>query len=713
MVEAWFMDGETSDQRLQHHCNPPEYINMDELFKKTGVEYFQINADDYENDNVLQELRKKRNYSYEDEITCSEKCLPDYANKLISFFIEHLHTDEEIRLVLDGSGYFDVRDAQEKWIRVAVTKGDLIIIPAGIYHRFTLDVNKRTLIFRKFAIMTLIVETIPTTIFDDQKPGTSGLRKKVKVFTQVNYTENFIQCVLAANGSSLKGSTLIVGGDGRYYCKEAIAIIIRICAANGVCKLLVGQNGILSTPAVSGLIRHHKALGGIVLTASHNPGGPDNDFGIKFNCENGGPAPDTVTNHIYQLTNAIKDYKIVKDLQVDITKVGIHTYTIDNQQEFVVEIIDSVENYVKCMKEIFDFVKLRKFLSGETTGKPLRILIDSMNGVTGPYVREIFLNCLSALEDGVVHTRPLPDFGGLHPDPNLTYAKDLVQTVANGEYDIGAAFDGDGDRNMIVGYKAFFVTPSDSLAVIAHHLGCIPYFQKHGIQGFARSMPTAAAIDLVGQKLGREVFEVPTGWKYFGNLMDAGYLCLCGEESFGTGSNHIREKDGIWAVLAWLSIMQDTGLSVEDILKQHWSTYGRNYFTRYDYEECELQSCNDMMAYLEKTICDLSFVGREFTAEGKSYKVKMADNFSYTDPIDKSVAIKQGIRVLFEDGSRIIIRLSGTGSTGGTVRLYIDSYEKDNILGQASIMLKPLINVALEISRLPQFTGRSAPTVIT
>uniref|UniRef100_A0A1A9W7M1 phosphoglucomutase (alpha-D-glucose-1,6-bisphosphate-dependent) n=1 Tax=Glossina brevipalpis TaxID=37001 RepID=A0A1A9W7M1_9MUSC len=561
--------------------------------------------------------------------------------------------------------------------------------------------------------MTLTVETVETTIYDGQKPGTSGLRKKVKVFTQVNYTENFIQCILDANGSALKGSTLIVGGDGRYYCKEAVAIIIQICAANGVSKLLVGQNGILSTPAVSALIRDHKALGGIVLTASHNPGGPNSDFGIKFNCGNGGPAPDVVTDHIYQLTTAIKEYKIVKNLHVDITKVDINTYNINNQQEFVVEIIDSVENYVNCMKEIFDFGKLRKFLSGETTGKPLRMLIDSMNGVTGPYVREIFLNCLSASEDSVVHTKPLPDFGGLHPDPNLTYAKHLVQTVADGKYDIGAAFDGDGDRNMIIGYKAFFVTPSDSLAVIANYVECIPYFQKYGIQGFARSMPTAAAVDLVGQKLGKEVFEVPTGWKYFGNLMDAGRLCLCGEESFGTGSNHIREKDGIWAVLAWLSIMQHTGLSIEDILKLHWSTYGRNYFTRYDYEECELKSCNDMMAYLENIISDLSFVGREFTAGGKTYKVKMADNFSYTDPVDKSVATKQGIRVLFEDGSRIIIRLSGTGSTGGTVRLYIDSYEKDNILGEASIMLKPLIDVALEISRLPQFTGRSSPTVIT
>ncbi|XP_073841424.1 phosphoglucose mutase 1 [Musca autumnalis] len=560
--------------------------------------------------------------------------------------------------------------------------------------------------------MSLTTETVATTVYEGQKPGTSGLRKKVKVFTQTNYTENFVQCILDANGEALKGSTLVVGGDGRFYCKEAAELIIRMCAANGVGKLLVGQNGILSTPAVSSLIRHHKALGGIVLTASHNPGGPENDFGIKFNCENGGPAPDAFTNKIYQLSTAIKEYKIVKGLPVDITKVGTTTHTVNNQP-FVVEVIDSVANYVNHMKEIFDFAKLKDYVSGKTSGKPLKMRIDSLNGVTGSYVREIFLNCLGASEQCVVHTTPLPDFGGLHPDPNLTYAKDLVDTVANGDYDIGAAFDGDGDRNMIIGHKAFFVTPSDSLAVIAHYLECIPYFQKNGVQGFARSMPTASAVDLVGKKLGKEVFEVPTGWKYFGNLMDAGRLCLCGEESFGTGSNHIREKDGIWAVLAWLSIMQHTGKGIEDILKNHWSIYGRNYFTRYDYEECELDPCNEMIATMEKTITDPSFVGKEFSSGGKSYKVKVADNFAYTDPVDKSVATKQGLRIVFEDGSRIVMRLSGTGSSGATVRLYIDSYEKDNVLGQASVMLKPLIDIALEISQLPKFTGRNAPTVIT
>ncbi|XP_036338294.1 phosphoglucomutase isoform X1 [Rhagoletis pomonella] len=556
------------------------------------------------------------------------------------------------------------------------------------------------------------ISVVATKPYDGQKPGTSGLRKKVKVFTQQNYTENFVQCILDANGTALQGSLIVVGGDGRYYCKEAAELIIRMCAANGVAKLLVGQNGILSTPAVSSLIRHNKALGGIVLTASHNPGGPDNDFGIKFNCENGGPAPDAVTNNIYQLSTAIKEYKIVNGLDIDISKIGINKYDI-NGKTFVVEVIDSVANYVTHMKEIFDFEKLREFVSGKATGNPLKMRIDSLNGVTGSYVREIFLNALGAAESCVVHTTPLPDFGGLHPDPNLTYAKDLVQAVAQGDYDIGAAFDGDGDRNMIIGHRAFFVTPSDSLAVIANNLECIPYFRKNGIQGFARSMPTASAVDLVGKKLGKEVFEVPTGWKYFGNLMDAGRLCLCGEESFGTGSNHIREKDGIWAVLAWLSVMQNTGKGIEDILKDHWATYGRNYFTRYDYEECELDPCNEMIATMERNITDPSFVGKSFTSGGKTYQVKIADNFSYTDPVDNSVATKQGLRIVFEDGSRIVIRLSGTGSSGATVRLYIDSYEKDNVLGQASDMLKPLIDIALEISQLPKFTGRNAPTVIT
>lgn len=561
--------------------------------------------------------------------------------------------------------------------------------------------------------MAITVATVATAPFEGQKPGTSGLRKKVKVFTQKNYTENFVQCILDANGGALAGSTLVVGGDGRYFCREACELIVRMCAANGVAKVLAGQNGILSTPAVSSLIRRHKALGGIVMTASHNPGGPENDFGIKFNCENGGPAPDHFTNKIYALSGEIKEYKIAEGLEIDASKTGVNSYEVGGKP-FVVEVIDSVADYVCLMKEIFDFEKLKDFVSGKSrNGQPLKMRIDSMNGVTGSYVEEIFVNCLGASKDGVVHTTPLPDFGGLHPDPNLTYAKDLVEAVRSGDYDIGAAFDGDGDRNMIIGRNAFFVTPSDSLAVIAHYLECIPYFKKNGVTGLARSMPTASAVDLVAKALNKELFEVPTGWKYFGNLMDAGRLCLCGEESFGTGSDHIREKDGIWAVLAWFSVLEHTGKSVEEICVEHWKRYGRNYFTRYDYEECDLAPCNEMMATLEKTITDPSFVGKEFSSGGKTYAVKLGDNFSYNDPIDKSVSTKQGLRIVFTDGSRVVMRLSGTGSSGATVRLYIDSYEKDNVLGQASVMLKPLIDIALEISKLPSFTGRNAPTVIT
>lgn len=339
--------------------------------------------------------------------------------------------------------------------------------------------------------MSVSLRVVATAPFEGQKPGTSGLRKKVKVFAEKNYTENFVQCILDSVGDSIKGSTLVVGGDGRYFLKEAIDLIVRIAAANGVSRLLIGQDGILSTPAVSSLIRFNKANGGIILTASHNPGGPENDFGIKYNCENGGPAPDALTNKMYDLSTKIKEYKIADGISVDVSKVGSNKFEVDGKP-YVVDVIDSVSDYVRLMKEIFDFGKLKAFVSG---AKPLKMRIDGLNGVTGPYIREIFMKELGASEANVAHTIPLPDFGGLHPDPNLTYAKDLVDTVSAGEYDIGAAFDGDGDRNMILGSKAFFVTPNDSLAVIADYLECIPYFQKNGIQGFARSMPTAGALD--------------------------------------------------------------------------------------------------------------------------------------------------------------------------------------------------------------------------
>ncbi|KAJ8953689.1 hypothetical protein NQ314_007297 [Rhamnusium bicolor] len=564
--------------------------------------------------------------------------------------------------------------------------------------------------------MSLTSVVVPTTPFEGQKPGTSGLRKKVKVFMEKHYTENFVQCIFDALGEDkVKGSTLIVGGDGRYFSKQAINIIIRLASANGVAKLIIGQLGILSTPAVSNLIRQLNVLGGIVLTASHNPGGIRHDFGIKYNIENGGPAPDHVTDAIYEHTKNIKEYRTTPKLETDrlIDVLGTYTFNVDGK-DFVVEVIDPSIEYVALMRDIFDFHKLRALIRGTDTKPPFNVLIDSMNGVTGVYVRRIFVEELGASPDSNVRRIvPLDNFGEIHPDPNLTYAKDLVDKVKdNCEYHLGAAFDGDGDRNMIIGKHAFFVTPSDSLAVLANNLECIPYFQKNGVHGFARSMPTAAAVDRVAEKLGKEMFEVPTGWKYFGNLMDAGRLSLCGEESFGTGSDHIREKDGIWAVLAWLSIIEHKNMSVEDILKEHWHTYGRNYFTRYDYEECDTDAANLMMHHVEQLIGCSSFVGKTYTSSGKSYTVRKADNFSYVDPIDNSVA-KKSVRVLFEDGSRLIYRLSGTGSSGATIRIYIDSYEKDNVLSEAQDTLKPLVEIGLEISQIKKFTGRDAPTVIT
>ncbi|XP_045774674.1 phosphoglucomutase [Maniola jurtina] len=556
------------------------------------------------------------------------------------------------------------------------------------------------------------VITVSTNPYEGQKPGTSGLRKKVRVFLQENYTENFIQSILDANKKAIVGSTLVVGGDGRYLVKEVVDKIIKISAGNGVAKLLVGQNGILSTPAVSHIIRKYQTLGGIVLTASHNPGGINNDFGIKFNCSNGGPAPDGTTNDIYQLTTAIKEYKIVPDIKCNIDEIGVSRFKVEDR-EFVVEVIDSVKDYVEYMKSIFDFPKIKTLLQGSEQRKPFKVLIDSMSGVTGPYVKRIFIDELNASEGSVRRVIPLEDFGGAHPDPNLTYAADLVNEVKNGDFDFGAAFDGDGDRNMIIGRGAFFVTPSDSLAVLASQLQHIPYFQRTGVKGFARSMPTAAAVDRVAEALGKEMFQVPTGWKYFGNLMDAGRLSLCGEESFGTGSDHVREKDGLWAALAWLSVLAATGKSVEEMLVAHWQQYGRNYFTRYDYEECPSDPCNEMMQELEKKMTSAGFVGSQHSASGKTYTVALADNFSYMDPVDRSVAMKQGLRIVFEDGSRIVVRLSGTGSSGATVRLYIDSYEATDVLGDAQLMLRPLIQVALDISKLQHYTGRDAPTVIT
>ncbi|KAJ1910425.1 hypothetical protein H4219_006213 [Mycoemilia scoparia] len=577
------------------------------------------------------------------------------------------------------------------------------------------------------------IKTVNTTPYTDQKPGTSGLRKRVKVFKQPHYTENFVQAIFdvtaPANISAAPGSTsLVVGGDGRYYMKDAIQIIIRIGVANGITRFIIGKDGILSTPAGSNLIRRFNiSRGGILLTASHNPGGPDKDFGIKYNAGNGGPAPESVTDKIYARSKELTEYKYADIPEVDLSKVGTHKVT----EDAVVEIVDSVETYVELLKSIFDFDLIRNFLKTNSvdTGK-FKVLFDGLNGVTGPYGKRLFVDEFGLDSNSVDQAVPLPDFGGGHPDPNLTYADKLVARVNKEDIDFGAASDGDGDRNMVLS-KDWFVTPSDSVAVIADYADYIPYFKTGGgLKGLARSMPTSTAIDRVANAKGLECFEVPTGWKFFGNLMDAGRLSICGEESFGTGSDHIREKDGLWAVVAWLNVIAAANdekvkkelnlkssnasgiVSVKDIMARHFSLYGRNYFTRYDYEEVESEPANAMVKLLRDSIGPNSpLVGKSFNG----FTIKSVDDFEYTDPIDGSVTKNQGIRIIFADSSRIIFRLSGTGSQGATIRIYIEKYEPDAEKSQLETQdaLKDLVNAALTISKITEFTGRSEPTVIT
>ncbi|XP_078417441.1 phosphoglucomutase-1 [Cetorhinus maximus] len=558
--------------------------------------------------------------------------------------------------------------------------------------------------------------TVKTSPFGDQKPGTSGLRKRVAVFqSKTNYAENFIQCILAAAAepAERQSAVLVVGGDGRFYNKHVIQLIIQMSAANGIGRLVIGQNGILSTPAVSCIIRKIKAIGGIILTASHNPGGPDGDFGIKYNISSGGPAPEAVTEKIFQLSKTIEEYATCPDLKVDLTTIGKQQFDLENKfKPFTVEIVDSVEAYTSMLRNIFDFSALKELLSGP---HQLKIRLDAMHGVMGPYVKKILCEELGAPANSAVNCAPLEDFGGHHPDPNLTYAADLVQAMQTGDYDFGAAFDGDGDRNMILGKHGFFVNPSDSVAVIAANIFTIPYFQQTGVRGFARSMPTSGALDRVAKATKIALYETPTGWKFFGNLMDANKLSLCGEESFGTGSDHIREKDGLWAVLAWLSIIAKRKQSVETIMEEHWQKYGRNFFTRYDYEEVDAAAAGKIMKDLETIMSDRAFVGHKFTVCEEEYIVDKADNFEYCDPVDGSISRNQGLRIIFTDGSRLIFRLSGTGSAGATVRIYIDSYYKDasKILKDPQEMLAPLIKIALKISQIHERTGRTSPTVIT
>ncbi|KAH7106182.1 hypothetical protein BKA62DRAFT_689108 [Auriculariales sp. MPI-PUGE-AT-0066] len=555
--------------------------------------------------------------------------------------------------------------------------------------------------------MSQSVQTVATKPFDGQKPGTSGLRKRVKIFKQEHYTENFVQAIFDAIQPA--GFTLVVGGDGRYFSEPAVQKIIAIAAGNGVKRLIIGQNGIFSTPAASNIIRKYKADGGILLTASHNPGGPDNDFGIKYNISNGGPAPENVTDKIYQKTKSISEYKLVTGKPVDLAKLG--TFKYDQVQ---IDIIDSVKDYAEMLEGIFDFPLIKSFLHGNNAQK---VLFDGLSGVTGPYAKVIFIDVLGLPPSSVQNGEALPDFGGGHPDPNLTYAHSLVEVVERDKIPFGAASDGDGDRNMIYGAGAF-VTPSDSVAVIADWAHTIPYF-KSGLKGLARSMPTSGAIDYVAKAKGIEFFEVPTGWKFFGNLMDAGRLSICGEESFGTGSDHIREKDGVWAVIAWLNILaaanKDKPTTIKDILLDHYQKYGRSFFSRYDYEEVGSDEANKMVATLDAAIKDGSLVGTKHPSSTGEFEVSEAFVFDYTDPIDGSVSKNQGQVIRFSDGSRIVFRLSGTGSQGATVRLYVERYTKDasQFEKETAEGLKGLIEVALSISKLKEFLGREKPTVIT
>ncbi|KJA28029.1 hypothetical protein HYPSUDRAFT_156330 [Hypholoma sublateritium FD-334 SS-4] len=565
--------------------------------------------------------------------------------------------------------------------------------------------------------MSFNIKEIPTNPFEGQKPGTSGLRKRVKVFQQEHYTENFIQAIF--DSIDVKNSTLVIGGDGRYFSPETVQTILKIGSANGVGKFIVGKDSILSTPAASNIIRKYKATGGILLTASHNPGGPNADFGIKYNVSNGGPAPENVTNQIYEKTKTIKSYKVIEAIPVDLSKIGEHTYGPSK-----VAVIDSVTDYITLLESIFDFPLIKKFLDEHESDFP--VLFDGLNGVTGPYARALFVNTFGLPESSIQNCVPLPDFGGFHPDPNLTYAHTLVDAVEKNNIPFGAASDGDGDRNMIYG-KGAFVTPSDSVAIIAHWADAIPYFKKGGVKGLARSMPTSKAIDYVAKKKGFEYFEVPTGWKFFGNLMDAGRLSICGEESFGTGSDHIREKDGLWAVIAWLNIIASVNkdspnklIGINDLLNEFYSIYGRSFFSRYDYEEVPSEGANALVANLNEALKTGSLDNTVYTATSSStsFTVSGLYDFEYKDPIDHSVSKNQGQVITFTDGSRVVFRLSGTGSHGATVRMYVERYVAADagvaeLSKPAAEGLQSLIEVALELSKLKEFLGREKPTVIT
>lgn len=547
--------------------------------------------------------------------------------------------------------------------------------------------------------MTMQVISVPSTPFSGQKPGTSGLRKKVTVFRQARYLENFVQAIFDTL-SGQQGQTLVLGGDGRYYNDVAIQTILRMAAATGFGRVLVGRNGILSTPAASAVIRKWQAFGGIILSASHNSGGPDGDFGIKYNLGNGGPANESFTDAVYLRTQEIRAYDTVESPDIDLSKVG-ETCIGD----MVVSIIDPVADYAELLESLFDFDRIARLLARPD----FRMRFDAMHAVTGPYALEILENRLGAPPGTVVNCIPLPDFAGGHPDPNPVYAADLVAALADSRSGLsfGAASDGDGDRNMIVG-RNFVVSPSDSLAVLAANHALVPAYAS-GLAGVARSMPTSCAVDRVAEALGIPCYETPTGWKYFGSLLDAGRCTLCGEESAGTGSNHVREKDGLWAVLYWLNILAVRDLPADVIVREHWRRFGRNVYSRHDYEGIEIAQGDRLMNELRARLSQLP--GSEYGG----LRIATADDFAYVDPVDGSRSERQGIRILLDDGSRAVFRLSGTGTEGATLRVYLELFIADP--GQHEIptqeALAPLVGLADAVARIAAITGRKVPNVIS
>ncbi|PKM10126.1 MAG: alpha-D-glucose phosphate-specific phosphoglucomutase [Gammaproteobacteria bacterium HGW-Gammaproteobacteria-10] len=542
------------------------------------------------------------------------------------------------------------------------------------------------------------IKTIKTKPFDDQNPGTSGLRKKVKVFQHKNYLENFVQSIFDSL-ENIAGETLVLGGDGRYFNREAIQIIIKMAVANGFARLIIGQGGLLSTPAASHIIRKYQAFGGLVLSASHNPGGPDEDFGIKYNVGNGGPAPEKYTQAFYQHSLALKSYKIAELDDIDLDTIG--SQQLD---AIAIDIIDPVADYAELMQSIFDFDLLRESIgSGYIT-----LRFDAMHAITGPYAKKILEDILGAEAGSVINAIPLEDFGGGHPDPNLAHAKELAEEMFSASAPtFGAASDGDGDRNMIMGSQ-IFVTPSDSLAVMAANARLIPGYAR-GLCGVARSMPTSQAVDRVAAHYHLPCYETPTGWKFFGNLLDAGKITLCGEESFGTGSDHVREKDGLWAVLFWLNLIARKRQPVAAIIQDHWRQFGRDFYARHDYEAVDGDIANGIVEHLQALLPTLP--GQAFG----EFVVSYADEFSYTDPVDGSLSQNQGIRIGFDNGSRIIFRLSGTGTVGATLRIYLERHEANSNLHEldAQVALADLIELAEQFCEIKQRTGRTEPTVIT